>query len=623
MQTIYQTPRHSIYKYSAEDAVLTAAINTLQSKLHTASVDISDRRASDSIKDLTQFTTSFQVTETTTFDGGQASVSLVIYPEDYANKYSNSSAPVNILDARELSALNPDVAIRRLLKMGDFIHIVESSYTGSTPVFLGVITSLTTQVAIDDQGMRMMRVELNCANFMYLFMMSQLRLTPVGDNLSGAPLLSDLLATIDTAAVAQYADYRTGFLQAVLAGIQSTSGVLPTATFLQKVVSALGHYKLPQALGGGRLGDNIVVLDGGTTDPQHSFTQAVPDDLLRANRLGAGNDADVVRGTPLSKYKAGLLSNITHAEIISSIFMSLPVITELFPVILPARSVPKTAIESAAGVMLALVYRFKPCTPENGPTLNAHLRALARKGVGDTPEAQALYPKTPTYCEAYFGPTISNSHFIVLTSTEVHTLDLTLQDAEHYNAVFIEQPWGRGDSHNGNLIRATAPLVCDVRDVNRYGLRCFSAVHPFISTATSTPQQRLDWELAGRAVPERVFHSFGMNNEFFSGQLTTFTLNPLLRAGVWLQISPPLPATNTTYPLEASESFLCYITGVSTAVEVSDDGIARQMHTIAFVRGSYGVNIPVPNSLDGPNSTVQNLRQTAAERARIAAEWNI
>jgi len=621
MQTIFETPQHRIYKYSAEDPVITAALNTLQSKLHTPMQITPTRQAQAAVADLTKYTTSFQIAETNTFDGGQATISLVIYPEDYANLLNQGQSPINIRDARALSPLNRDVAIRRLLKMGDFILIEETSL-GKRPAFLGVITALTTQVAIDDDGMRVQRVELSCANFMYLYTMSQLRLTPVGDKLSGAPLLSDLLATIDTAAVAQYADYRTGFLQAVLAGIQSSSGVLPTATFLQKVVSALGHYKLPALLGGGRLGDNIVVLDGSNDDPVHGFEQATPT-FPALNRLGSGNSADVIKGTPLSKYKAGLLSNITHAEIINSIFFSLPAITELFPIVLPARTVPKTDIERVSGVMLALIYRFKPCTPENGPTLNAHLRALARKGIGDTTEARALYPKAPTYSEAYFGPTISDSHYIKLSTSDVHTLDLTLQDADHYNAVFIEQPWGRGDSHNGNLIRASAPLVCDVRDVNRYGLRCFSAVHPFISTATSTPKQRLDWELAGRAVPERVFHSLAMNNEFFTGQLSTFTSIPTLRAGVWLQVSPAISSVRPPLPLEESESFICYVTAISTEVSVDDEGIARQRHIIEFARGSYGVNIPVPNSLDGPNSTVQNLRQTDAERATIAQDWNI
>lgn len=580
------TARYTVLRYAAADAQSVAATKTLAEKF-IAPAQLSPPAPKVGSKiDLTPRVSAISFTENSQLDGGGAAITLIMYPEEYG-RYATSALPVNIGNGR--------IDFRRILRLGDWIHIKRDTST----VFVGVLTALNTQQSVDSNGQPQTIVELGCSNFMYLFMMSQLRMTPVGDNLKGAPQITDILTSLDPGAIAQYGDYRTGFLKSVLSALQTNE--ISSAVFLQRVITALGHYKLPAELGGGELGSNIVVLDGGSAD----FSTLPP-----GARLGVGNDADVIRSAMVTKFRAMLMSNMTHAEIISSIFTPLLQMMELFPIVLPARRTPTRAIERTAGICLALIYRFKPCTPQHGPSVSTYTAQALRRGTRSTSGAQTVRPGGSSFCAAYFGPTVvSGSYFYRLDKRNVASINMALQDSEHFNAVFLEQPWGSGDAHNGTLIRANAPLVCDVEDINKYGLRCLSTAHPFISTAKSSARQRIDWELSGRAVPERLFHTVGMNNQFFNGQIILFQADTNLRAGMWVQIADR-SFLGFELPLTHEDSMLCYITAVSTSIVVDENGIAAEQQELQFIRGSYGVNIPVPHTLDGPNSSVANLRAT-------------
>lgn len=579
----------TVLKYEALEDDTRVARETLAERFTSTAPGAGSPVQTASTVDLTPRVSGITISEINQFTGGSANITLVMYAYEYA-RHALSTPPVNANNVRTTETNY--LAFRHVVKLGEWIHVKR----GRETVFLGVITGLSTRQHIGSTGEQHTLIQLTCANFMYLFQVSQFRMTPVGDKLSGAAQITDILTTIDTGAIAQYGDYRDGFLKTVQEAMKVAGGGISMSVFLQRVVAALGHYRLPAALGGGRLGENIIVLDGGKS----SFAQ------FGISKLGTGNDADVIKATLLTKYRAALMTNMTHAEIINSIFMPLLPLLELYPVIIPARGTPLTGVERSGGFALALVYRFKPCTPLNGPSILSYGSAKQRQSITN--------PKSGgnSFCTAYFGDSVINgTYYQVVDRKHVAAMDFTLSDAEHFNAVFLDQGWSEGDTHNGNLIRANAPLLCDVNDVNTYGLRCYSASHPFWSHAQMTAQQRADYEISNRAIPERLFHTMAMGNEYYSGQITLFQTIGALRPGIWLQVSDLNAASKAPLNLTHEDSFLCYIVGVDTAVQVSNDGVAMDYQVITFVRGCYGVNIPIPHTLDGPPASVNNLRRKA------------
>lgn len=461
-------------------------------------------------------------------------------------------------------------------------------------VYFGVVKQVFTEDGYDGLGVRARLTRLVLGSFLSLPMLSQSRFTPISEiNPSDAPILSDLLSRIHSSAITPLADYSQGFLKALKSSFKLTDNT-PNALLLKKALQVLFHYPIPTALGGGTLGENMVVLDGGVRD--------------MASIGEVGNEADVIRDYLVSRLRFFSQSVSTHMEILNSVFNPMPALIELFPFMrkLAEGVSPLNNFERATGFRIGFIYRYKPCTPKYAPTSTGY--AEYKKSIGQP----ALFNRV-SKTELFFGATINNTQaYEIEADKEATSIVASWEEDERVNAVFIENPFMNSDAQNATLIRSGAPLYCDVEDINRYGLRCFTGSNPLYFSKTSTQTRAQRYRLGIDAIPERVFHNVAMGHEYFRGSLTIShgDLPPLV--GRWVYFSV------------GGEVYYAYVRGQSMSFLISEDGVPSVTTTLAISRARHGLHIPVPdNAVSGPSIDPKRMRALEAEVTKTITEWEL
>lgn len=549
--------------------------------------------------DVSQYVTQIQIVSSLDMPGGQAAIALNLTEEEASFVLPGSATSAVDTVSNQL---------KKNLRTGSLVAIFDDySATGRKfPIFIGFVVSISMSEGYSVTGVPNYGVNLQLSNWLYPATIAQLKQVPVSSREPERLVyLSELFSKINNAALASLLDSSEGFMKELFTSIKSNTDLTTPAQFLQGVVRALFQYTLPEGFLGAAqtLGDNVVVLDGGEADMANIFGAVQQDELDTAVRIPRGNNADIIKSDMFTKFSALSANNLTHMDLINTVFMGLPQLIEMFPIILPARKVGAlTAMEIKYGVCLAIMYRYKPCTPVHGPTLQGYNRFQASTG------GLRRFTK-PTAAELFYGPTLARSYYKSVNREFVQSINRNYNDSAHINAVFVERPFFSGDAHQANLIQSSAPLVADSTDINRYGMRCFSTASPFYSTKVQRAARTLELTQLSLATSERLFHLIAGAAGLSSGDIQlTHPVDALhyldkIVPGIYLVI-PSTSGLGGGAP-ESPDNFTCYVRSVSVSF-FFDSGMPMSIVSIGFERGSYGARIPLPDTTIAP--TVQPSR---------------
>ena len=619
-----------IYPYIGDDILSSTSESLSQKALRVtsgveyalaATVEVADAKPYSNLSntedtgykiDITPWVTELGYTQDSSIPGGGASLTLNI-TEKEAHRLLPGLA-VSSVGGYATVASQAAIALKRNMVTGSLVVIGDDT-PSNTPLFIGFVTGVSTVEGFEADGTPMVEATIECSNWLYPATIAQLKQVPVSSREpQSLPYLQSLFSKINSSALAPILDSSEGFIQELVMNMRSNTDITTPAQFLQGVVRALFNYRLPKGFldSDAILGDNVIVFDGGAYSMGELAGQvselALDDEDSLFQRPAYGNDADIIKSDMFTKFSGLSANNLTHMELITSIFMGLPSIMELIPVVLPARRVGAlTQVETKYKVCLGLIYRYKPCTPVHGPTQAGFNRYLAK--LGQPPRFVA-----PTACEVFYGPTLANSYYKAIQSSDVVSVTRRVNDMEHVNAVFIERPFFIGDVHKVNLIQSSAPLIADSTDINRHGMRCFSAASPFYSTKKGAAAKTQELRGLSLATSERVFHSVAGANGYSSGEIiithpyivTNYT--DKVRPGMWLVVQ------DSEFPDPTSDdAFTCYVQAVSLRVFV-DFGVVTTSIVISYERGSYGARIAIPDTVPAP--TLKPSR-AASKRAKL------
>ena len=453
--------------------------------------------------------------------------------------------------------------------------------------FFGCVSAVSVVKASID-GVERLTVQVQADSFYSPVLRAEIKQTLSKD---------ESLADISNSAIMATGDYSEGFLKALIKDFALASA-RPPASFLKDVLASIVTVDLPTSLVQGAeeltLGEAIQVCDGSVTS---------------ASRYGlAGSDADVIKGKLINSYQGSQTNNINHAGVIEQMFRPLSVIMEYYATFIPISQVSdeykaELAKRSArlyklyikiGGVPL-IVYRYAPVYPLAPPTQEGLVFAAAQRKA----DAPAFLDGSiaVTIAEQFFGemprvaPTFEagqKGQVLTLNSDEYMIMSMTYNTTEddHINYVFMEQVFTNGQAQDHNLARNNVRPTLNKRDINRHGLRSYSAHTPMIATGTDDQEKR-DFNIkAAEALAERIYHTVGMGHQFCDGSLVLVAVSeqpPPIKVGTWIRVREQgLDVTdfNALY-------FTCYVTNIT--VNVQGGAVPKHTHTVSFIRGHYGV----------------------------------
>lgn len=425
-----------------------------------------------------------------------------------------------------------------VFKAGEFIKIETDEEGGMKGRFFGVIRTVSHSIKYNNKGILQSIFSLNCVSWDYLLTVAEYKQTLSRD--------VGRVSEVDEGAIAKVADFNSGILSALRENLslKDDNPLNMIESFLDKLAYygykdyALGHF--------------IFYYDGGKSI---------------FNYYG-GETADQIKGVILTQFKGAYANNITHWDIVNQLFNTFPQLFELFCFSIPLSATErKTPLEKEVGVRPAIMYRYKPCNPYFPPT---ELRKYAK-------QKDILFDESQYRSEEFFGAwnDTPTGRVFEIDKGVVTELNYSFDDSNHVNLVFIENPFANGDGHKRNMFRNRTAPILDPDDINKRGLRSFSATTPFVPMRGTSEAIKTKNLLAPNALAERVFHTYGLGANFCTGSFTVQVLNgstnTYIKAGNWVNI----------------EGFTCYVTDVSRIYDMGVDGIHRISYIYSYIRGSF------------------------------------
>lgn len=391
-------------------------------------------------------------------------------------------------------------------KSGDFITI-----TGTDScAYFGIIRSLSQSIRVLPNGIKVTRISLSSSSWAYLLMRGEFKQTlnrDIGD-----------IAKVDKSAIFKVADYKEGILKVLREELEEQS---EPAVVLEKFIRELAHYKLQD--GTSRLSDYIGVFDGSNLKNDTPYLFDEP--------------RSVVKGVLLTQYKGAYSNNMSHWNIIRQLFHVFPHLIELFCFTHPAGE-----DNILGGVKLGVMFRYKPLNPTR-----AYQYALMQE---------------------YFE---GNTHTVpTINKNTVVEHKYSFNEEDHINLVFIENPFASSEGHTVNMFRKNTAPILDAEDINKRGLRSFSATSPFVASRGTSPKVKADNALLHNALAQRTFLTIGLGGNFCRGTITQVAGTPLI-AGQWASF----------------DGFTFYITRVSKSYVKSPEGVLATNYVYTFERGSF------------------------------------
>ena len=459
----------------------------------------------------------------------QVSLSIKINEVEYQSKAKAVSIEEDIRNAPYGSASIELELETPEFVTGDFVRILGSDDSA----FFGIIRSITQTKKVLPNGIKITHISLFCLSWAYLLLRGEFKQTLNRD-------LGDI-QKVDESAIFEVGDYNSGILSVLREELEKQSN---PAKVLGDFILQLCHYKLPN---GSRLGDFIKVYNG------NDFSGAIPYENV---------PRDEIKGVLLTQFKGAYVNNMSHWAIVNQLFNTLPSLFELFCITTKAEFFQY----DMDGVQLSIIFRYKPLNPL----------------VFD-------YSQYKIFTEFFGGD--QPTQIPILDENEITEFRFSFDEEDHVNMVFIENPFTNADAHNANMFRNNNLPILDVDDINKRGLRSFSATTPFVSAKGTTSEIKRQNLQIHNALAQRAFLTFGLGSRFCRGTIThTPVSTPPLKVGQWVQIK------EGTF----------YIIGVRKSYTISPEGILRVSYLYTFERGSFENEIAEfdePNFPEEDNST--------------------
>ena len=377
--------------------------------------------------------------------------------------------------------------------------------------FFGIIRTISQTQKTLPNGVRVTHISVYCLSWAYLLVRGEFKQTLNKEQ--------GQVQNVDDSAVFEVSNYEAGILKVLREELERQSN---PADVLASFISQLCHYKPPN---GARLGDFITVYNGSNFDGDIPF-----EDVPR----------DEIKGVMLTQFKGAYANNMSHWAIVNQLFYTFPSLFELF--CLTTKSKPDLA--DIGDVQLSIIFRYKPLNP----TSEYHYKVFNEFFSGEKRSIQTL------------------------DKSEITEFRYIFDEEDHVNLVFIENPFANADGHNSNMFRNNTLPILNATDINRRGLRSFSATTPFVSAKGTTSEVKRRNLRIHNALAQRAFLTFGLGSTFCRGSIVHVPVsNPALRMGQWVEI----------------DGGTFYITGTRKTYMRTAEGILSVAYTYSFERGSF------------------------------------
>lgn len=574
---------------------------------------------------------------------GTANITLVL-PTELANFLLHGDIAVLGAADNDTTRRNTSARFRHIQAGGwmsialphaiqDLMFKSADSYTDKgTAVFFGKIVNIDLTNTVSAAGAHITTVSLSCSTWMYPYFASEHRLTPmrkgevdrVHDSAIGT-LFDDKEKQTD------------GLIQKAVESLKNLDHPIKT---LKILVQGLGHFKLPDTLGGklsrkksGELHDLGSVINYiGDWDEQKDGEDTywlLDKQLLGTPYSQTTGAGDVIVGAPIpsNNFKAIFSRTTTMWQMLENMFIGNKDLVELFPVLIPyhkklseqaGQSDPaasaSTKLRDAIGATPYLVYRLKPLQPDFDITekvLNERYQDRlggAAKGIvsGETNYQKYFITKEEASSDIA-GKYIDISKQVVISE------QLQWSDSDRYNATHMTDPFRNESAADLNLFNiGTSVAVLNPNDINLNGLRTYTSTIPF----TRAKIKGSDDLIASGAFTERAYFTLGEGHAYAKGTITCqFLSTPDLVPGVWAKI-----LDDRKDEIGIRSNLVFYIEDVRHEVSVNPGtGAATGRTTLTISRASYGDRIPIVKLGDTPTVEVPKKENKAEKQIDIYA----